>query len=75
MDLVWALNPMAGVLRREKWIDTHEEKKKKKPTKMEADYTYAATDREKSGATRSQKRKESPLVPLEGSANTLISKF
>lgn len=29
MDLVWALNPMAGVLRREKWIDTHEEKKKK----------------------------------------------
>lgn len=43
--------------------------------KMEADYTYAATDREKSGATRSQKRKESPLEPLEGSANTLISKF
>ena len=42
---------------------------------MEADYTYAAIDREKSGATRSQKRKESPLVPLEGSANTLISKF
>lgn len=62
---------MAGVLRREKWIDTHGGKKKeKKPMKMEADYTLCC---HRSREVRSNQKPEEERVSsraFEGSANT-----
>lgn len=60
---------MAGVLRREKWIDTHEEKRK--PMKMEADYTLCChRSREVRSNQKPEEEKESPRSLWSGSANT-----